>query len=287
MAVTGFRELFPRDFSAAYGQGARGSRTFIVTCDEQTTSQEIINAIGIVEGNSHPEYPDLYATGVSISRSGNDSVEATFDYDSSDKADKNPLTQPPEWSFSTGSVSVPSLSYFLGNGNGDIQPLTNAVGEYVWEGLTHNVAEVKATIIRNTVTLSQSEFAKAGCVNSGTYLFGDRYTWQCTGVSASRESAKVGDAIQKYWKMTYELTYRRGGWYFNLPHIGWGYKNGNQYVRCKILNDAGDLVDSPKPMPLNENGGLKYPEGQNGIPDHILRRVHPEIDFSVFGFPPQ
>lgn len=286
MAVSGFRELFPREFSRSYGQGASSTRMFIVTCDEDTSSQNILDAVGIADGEQHPEYSGLFATGVSITRNGDDSIQVVYSYDTEDKADTNPIARPAEWTFSTGNVSVPSLSYYLNEGNSNIQPLTNAVGEYVWEGLTHNVAEVKATIVQNRLIIDESEFAKAGCVNASTYLWGPRYTWQCSSVSATRASDKVGDAIQKYWRLTYELTYRSTGWYFNLPHVGWGYIDGGQYKRCQIRNEAGDLIDSPKPMPLNANGGLKYAEGANGIPDQILRRVHPEIDFSVFGTPP-
>lgn len=386
MAVNGFRELLPREFSRSYGSGASAQRTFVVSCDatvraeptlsavasggsgaslsvavvfnggtprtwsvaaiavdaggtgytvnapvtinlgsedtlsasavakvgsvgiagnivavtvtspgaywknsgqEATSTQEILNAIGIFEGSPHPEYPGLYSSGVSLSRNGDDGVQVEYSYDTEDKADTNPLTKAPEWSFSTGSVTIPSLSYFLGDGNANVQPLTNAVGEYVWEGLTHNITEVKATIVQNKLIINQvEEFGKAGCVNAGNYLWGSQYTWQCTNVSATRQQDKVGDEIQRYWKMTYELTYRAAGWYYNLPHVGWGYADGNQYKRCQILNGAGDLVDAPKPMPLNANGGLKFPVGQNGIPDQILRRVHPEISFSVFGTPP-
>lgn len=287
MAISGFREILPREFSRAYGSGATGGRTFVVTCDENTTTQNILDAIGIADGAPHPEYAGLFATGVSVSRNGDDSVQVEYNYDTEDKADTNPVARPAEWSFSSGGVAIPALSYYLGSGNGDIKPLTNAVGEYVWEGLTQTITEVKATIVQNKLLLDQGEFARAGCVNSGTYLWGSQYTWQCTSVGASKASDKVGDQIQRYWRMTYELSYRSTGWYFNLPHVGWGYKDGNRYERCKIFNDAQDLVPSPKPMPLNQNGGLKYPEGENGVPDRILRRVHPEIDFSVFGFPPQ
>lgn len=254
---------------------------------QATTTQEILGAIGINEGDPHPEFSGLFVSGWSLSRNGDDGVQVTYNYDTEDKADTNPILKPAEWSFSTGGVSVPSLAYYLGNGNGNLQPLTNAVGEYVWEGLTHNITEVKATIVQNKLTLDEAaEFGLAGCVNAGNYLWGSQYTWQCTNVSATRQQDKVGDSVQRYWRLTYELTYRASGWYFNLPHVGWGYLDGGQYKRCQILNNAGDLVDSPKPMPLNQNGGLKFPEGQNGIPDQILRRVHPEISFSVFGSPP-
>lgn len=254
---------------------------------QATTTQDVLDAIKISEGDPHPEYAGLFVSGSSLTRNGDDGVQVTYNYDTEDKADVNPLLKSPEWSFSTGGVTIPSLAYYLGGGNGNIQPLTNAVGEYVWEGLTHSVTEVKATIVQNKLTIDEAtEFGRAGSVNSSPYLWGAQYTWQCTSVSATRQQDKVGDRIQRYWRVTYELAYRASGWYFNLPHVGWGYLDGGVYKRCQIFNNNGDLVDSPKPMPLNENGGLKFAIGVNGTPDQILRRVHPEINFSVFGSPP-
>lgn len=286
MAVQGVREILPRELTKSYGQGAGGVRTFVVTCDENTTTEQIVNYIGITEGQAHPEVRGLFSSGFSISRNGDDGVQAIFTYDTADKADTNPLQKPAEWSFSSGMYTVPSLSYYYGAGNNDIRPLTNVIGEYVWEGLTHNEAEVKATIAKNKLLLNAaSEFNLVGCLNASQYLWGKRYTWQCTSVTATRAQDKVGDVVQVYWRLTYELSFRATGWYYNLPHVGWVYKDGSTYKRCQI-NSANGLQDSPKPMPLNENGGLKFAVGSSGVPDQLLRRVHRDIDFSVFGFPP-
>jgi hypothetical protein len=282
-----FRELQPREFSQSYSGGLTATRTFTVTCAEGTSAEEILNAIGISDGSRHPEYSGLLNSGRSISRNGDDSVTASYTYDTIDKAEENPIAQPAQWSFSTGGASVPSLAYFFGGGNGDVRPLTNAVGEYVWENITHTIAEVRVNISRNTLTRPDDILGMTNMVNSGSYLWGGAYTWLCAGVSCSRESQKVGTQIQKYWRTSVELVYRESGYYYNLPHVGWGYfkAGAGGYQRFQIRK-GDELVDSPTPMPLNEIGGPKYAIGENGAPDYIFRRVHAAADFSIFGSPP-
>ena len=285
MAVTSYRELFPREFNQTYGGGLTASRTFIVAVDADTSAEQIMSAIGIVDGSSHPEYTDLYNSGRSIARNGDDSVTVRYEYDTLDKADVNPVARPAQWSFSAGGASVPSLAYYFGDGNGDVRPLTNAVGEYVWENITHTIAEVRVTITKNMLTRPDSLLAMSNKVNDSPYLFGAQYTWLCSGVSATQEREKVGTQIQKYWRTTAELVYRESGYFYNLPNVGWGYLLGGQYQRFQIKK-GDDLVDSPAPLPLNENGGAKFAVGASGVPDYIQRRVHQSANFSVFGSPP-
>jgi hypothetical protein len=285
MAVTGVRELFPREFTQTYGGGLTASRTFVVTCDDNTSAEQIMSQIGIQDGSSHPEYADLANSGRNIARNGDDSVTVTYDYDTLDKADVNPVARPAVWSFSAGGASVPSLGYYFGEENGDVRPLTNAVGEYVWENLTHTIAEVRVTITKNFLTRPNGLLGMSNKINSGQYLFGSIYTWLCSGVTCTRESEKVGTQIQKYWRTTAELVYRESGYFYNLPHVGWGYLLGGNYQRFQIKK-GDELVDSPSPMPLNENGGAKFAVGLTGMPDYIQRRVHQAADFSVFGTPP-
>lgn len=285
MAVTSYRELFPREFTQTYGAGLTASRTFIVSVDANTSAEAIMAAIGIADGSSHPEYQDLYNSGRSIARNGDDSVTVRYEYDTLDKADINPVARPAQWSFSAGGASVPSLGYYFGEGNGDVRPLTNAVGEYVWENITHTIAEVRATITKNMLTRPDSLLAMSNKINAGPYLFGAQYTWLCSGVSLTQEREKVGTQIQKYWRTTVELVYRESGYFYNLPHVGWGYILGGNYQRFQIKK-GDDLVDSPAPLPLNENGGAKFAVGVSGVPDYIQRRVHQSADFSVFGSPP-
>lgn len=285
MPVQGIRELFPREFEQTYGGGFTASRTFIVTCDENTSAEQILSQIGIIDGSSHPEYADLQNSGRSITRNGDDSVTVTFEYDTIDKADINPVARPAVWSFSAGGASVPSLAYYFGDGNGDVRPLTNAVGEYVWENITHSIAEVRVTITKNFLTRPDGLLGMSNKINNGQYLFGAAYTWLCSGVSCTRESEKVGSQVQKYWRTSAELVYRETGHYYNLPHVGWGYLLAGIYQRFQIKK-GDELVDAPAPMPLNANGGNKFPVGETGFPDYIQRRVHQSADFSVFGTPP-
>jgi hypothetical protein len=53
--------------------------------------------------------------------------------------------------------------------------------------------------------------------------------------------------------------------------------------------EAGDAdVAASTPQALNEDGTQKFPPGvPQGVPDILVRRVFPEINFApYFGFPP-
>jgi hypothetical protein len=289
MAVLSFREVMPRTFQQRFGESPTAERKFAVTLDEPTPTVQIINAVGILFGSQHPEFPYLRMLDGSVNETDRQHAEITYRYELPQQQDLNPspLGRPDVWSFSTGGSTVPALFYFHGNGNDDVRPLVTAAGDF-YEGLTATEAEVRASISGNRANIDLVLISNiTNAINGSPYLGGPAFTWQCSGISANQAAEVVNDVEIRYWQITAELVFRRSGWVMQLPHVGWHYIEGNKKRRVWAWNEDGsEKVDAAAPQPLTENGGLKYP-GADGVPDQLLRRTFPVIDFSqYFGTPP-
>lgn len=291
MAVLSYREVLPRTFSHKFGESPTAERKFVATLDEPTSTQAIINAIGIGHGASHPEYPYLKMLEGSMTEQGRQHAEWTFRYEvpSQENLVQNPLARPDVWSFSTGGSQVPFLYYYHGTDNTDIRPVVNAAGDYI-EGMTVLGSEVRATISGNRANYPLALAAEVtNAINSSTYLGGAAYTWQCNGITGQQATEIVNDVELRFWQITVELTYRIGGYVEKVPHIGWHYITGGSKTRCWVYQGEGpnkEKVDSSAPQALTEAGDLKYP-GAEGVPDQLLRRPYPVANFaSFFGTPP-
>lgn len=290
MAVLSHREVIPRTFSQRFGESPTAERKYVCTLDGPTPTQEIINAVGIPFGASHPEYPYLFMLDGSATEQDRYHAEVTLRYElpKDDDFDPNPLARPDVWSFSTSGATVPFLYYYHGTGNDDIRPLVNAAGDYI-EGLTVLAPEVQATISANRATFPLALAAEVtNAINDAPYLGGAAYTWQCNGVSGNQTTEVVNDEKITYWQITTTLTYRKHGYIEKIPHVGWHFIGaGGKKRRAAVWNENDtETVDANAPQPLNENGTLKYPNG-NGLPDQLLRRPYPAISFpQFFGTPP-
>lgn len=283
MAVKSWREVVPRTISHRFGETPNARRTFVITLTEPTNSQIILNATGIQFGSPHPEYAFLKAVNVSLEEQDRYHAELTVDYElPTRELDPNPLLRPDVWSFSVGGAAVPALQYFHGDGNGDIRPLVTAAGDFI-EGLQTVEAEIKATISSNRPTFPLAVAAQVtNAINNQPYLGGERYTWQCAGISGTQASEMVNDQELRYWQISVELVFRASTWVLNIPHVGWHFIEGQQKRRAWAWNEDGSTKeDANTPQPLTEEGALKYP-GSNGVPDRLLRRVNPSVNFSQF-----
>jgi hypothetical protein len=93
----------------------------------------------------------------------------------------------------------------------------------------------------------------------------------------------------RYWEISVQLTYRRGGYIEKIPHVGFHYIDGSQKRRAWVYQAEpgnSEKVDATTPQPLTESGALKYPGG-DGRPDQLERRPYPAVSFSqYFGVPP-
>lgn len=294
MAVLSSRELVGRGLQHRFGEAPTAERKFAVTLDDPaTTTQEIINAVGILHGDYHPEYTYLRCVEGIASENDPDPWHATVtiryqvpELGGNRDFDPNPLARPDVWSFSTGGAQVPALAYYEGAGNTDIRPLVNAAGDF-FEGLTMDESEVRASISGNRPTFPLATAAAVtNAVNSDVYLGGTQYSWKCTGISAQQATEVVNDIEINYWQVSVELAYRQSGWPLLLPHIGWHYLDSGEKKVCYVKDDYGQNVAASSPQPLNGDGSLKYP-GAGGVPDLLERRLNLAVPFSTyFGVPP-
>jgi hypothetical protein len=288
MTVIAWREVVPRTLSHRFGDAPTAEAKVIVTVDEPTPTQTVIDAVGVVHGTPHPEYSFLRMLDASLTELDRQHVEITYRYELPKQQDlePNPLARPDVWTFSTGGAQVPALAYYDGSGNSNRKPLQNSAKDYVWEGLTVSEAEVRASISSNRSQFPLSVAAAVtNTVNASAYLNGASHTWFCSGISGQQAVEVVNGAEIRYWQITAELIYRQSGHDLALPDVGYHYISGGKRKRAMVEGEsAGEQVPASTPVPLTSSGGLK-PDGSE--PDILVRRVYPEIDFSsFFGTPP-
>ena len=257
MAVIGYREVLPRTFSHRFGESPTAERKVVVTVDAPESHQVVIGSVGILHGDSHPEYGYLRMLDAQLSETDRHHVEITYKYElpKQQDLDPNPLARPDVWSFSTGGSQVPALVYYDGSGNGDKRPLT---------------LDLAASV--------------TNAVNSSSYLGGEAHTWFCSGIGGQQASEVVNGQEIRYWQVTVELLYRKSTHDLLLPNVGWNFISGGDRKRCYVIDwDAKEYLPSATPRPLTELGNMKA--GDEG-PDFLTRRVYPEADFaSYFGAP--
>lgn len=291
MAVISYREVIPRTFSHRFGESPTAERRVVVTVDEPTDHQTIINAVGITHGDQHPEYAYLLMLDASITETDRQHAEITYKYDlpRQENLDPNPLARPDVWSFTTGGAQVPALVYYSGSGNSSKKPLQNSAKDF-FENLTVNEAEVRATIAGNRATFPLDLAASVtNSVNSAAYLGGAAHTWFCSGIGGQQATEVVNGSEIRYWQITVELIYRQSGHNLLLPDVGWNYLEGGEKKRAWVWYDPGngapkEPVPSGSPKALTTAGALK---ADGDEPDILTRRVYPEVAFaSYFGTPP-
>jgi len=287
MAVAAYREIIPRTLSHRFGDSPTAERKFVVTVDEPTEQQAVVNAIGIYHVDSHPEYPFLRMLDASMSETDRHHVEVTYRYElpKQKDLDPNPLARPDVWSFSAGGAQVPALVYYDGSGNQSLKPLQNTAKDY-FEGLTTLESEVRATISGNRAAFPLDHVvAVTNSVNASEYLGGAPHKWLCAGIGGQQATEIVNDQEIRYWQINVELIYRASGHNLLLPNVGWNYIDGGDKKRAWVWNDdKSEKVPAGSPLPLTNNGGLKGPTEE---PDILTRRVFQEQEFSsYFGVPP-
>ena len=287
MTVISYREVIPRTASHKFGESPTAERKYIVTVDEPTPTQNLINAVGILHASAHPEFSYLKCLNIQVTETDRHHAEITYSYElpQQGELDPNPLARPDVWSFSTGGSQVPALVYYHGSGNSNKKPLQNSAKDF-FEGLTTLEAEVRASISGNRPTFPLANAAAVtNSVNSSSYLGGAAHAWLCAGISGQQATEVVNDVELRYWQITVELVYRASGHDLLLPNVGWNYLEGGEKKRVWVKDpESGEKVASGSPRALTTAGGLKADDQE---PDILTRRVYPEADFSnYFGTPP-
>jgi hypothetical protein len=287
MAVISYREVIPRTASHKFGESPTAERKYIVTVDEPTPTQNLVNAVGILHASAHPEFSYLKCLNIQVTETDRHHAEITYSYElpKQEELNPNPLARPDVWSFSTGGSQVPALVYYDGSGNSNKKPLQNTAKDF-FEGLTTLEAEVRASISGNRPTFPLANAAAvSNSVNSSSYLGSASHTWLCAGISGQQATEVVNDTELRYWQITVELVYRASGHNLLLPNVGWNYLEGGEKKRVWVKDpESGEKVASGSPRALTNAGGLKADDQE---PDILTRRVYPEADFSnYFGTPP-
>jgi hypothetical protein len=287
MAVISYREVIPRTASHKFGESPTAERKYIITVNEPTATQTLVNAVGIFHAAAHPEFSYLKCLNIQVTETDRHHAEITYSYElpKQEELDPNPLARPDVWSFSTGGSQVPALVYYDGSGNSNKKPLQNSAKDF-FEGLTTLEAEVRASISGNRPTFPLANAAAVtNSVNSSSYLGGASHTWLCAGISGQQATEVVNDVELRYWQITVELVYRASGHDLLLPNVGWNYLEGGEKKRVWVKDpESGEKVASGSPRALTTAGGLKADDQE---PDILTRRVYPEADFSnYFGTPP-
>jgi hypothetical protein len=287
MAVLSWREVMPRTFQQRFGESPSAERKFVVTLDEPTPTQAVINGVGIGLGAAHPEFVYLRMTEASVNETDRQHAEITYRYEllQPDQNDPNPLLRPDVWNFSVGGASVPALIYYDGN---ERKPLTNSAGD-LFENVTTEEAEIRATVSGNRAQfpLALAAFV-ANTVNQSPYLGGAPFTWKCAGISGSQSIEVVNDTEVRYYQISSELVYRASGWQSLLADVGFNFIDANrQRQRCfsVMVDEDGTetIVPTPNAVPLAEDGRMLPPETP---PRLLVRRVHRAVNFSqYFGTP--
>jgi len=287
VSIIEFREVIPRTFSHKFGESPTAERKFIVTVSAPVGHQQIIGAVGIVHGSSHPEFGYLLCTEGSFTEPDPYHVEATYRYEvpavgTQDSA-PNPLARADIWSFSTGGVAIPALTYFDGETQ---KPLVNSAFDF-FEGAMTDEAELRCTISGNRAQFPiGAAVSVTNCINSDGFLGASRYQWKCQGISAQQQVEVINGFELKYWSVSVELVYRASGWELLLPNIGWNYLEGGKKVRAYVLDpeDNTTKIASSNPVTLTQSGGIASP---GTAPDILRRRVHRAVGFApFFGNPP-
>jgi hypothetical protein len=287
MAIISYREVIPRTASHKFGESPTAERKYIITVDEPTPTQTLVNAVGILHASAHPEFPYLKCLNIQVTETDRHHAEIAYSYElpKQQELDPNPLARPDVWSFSTGGSQVPALVYYDGSGNSNKKPLQNTAKDF-FEGLTTLEAEVRASISGNRPTFPLANAAAVtNSVNSSSYLGGAAHTWLCAGISGQQATEVVNDVELRYWQITVELVYRASGHDLLLPNVGWNYLEGGEKKRVWVKDpESGEKVASGSPRALTNAGGLKADDQE---PDILTRRVYPEANFSnYFGTPP-
>jgi hypothetical protein len=289
MSVLSVTELPTVSASRKFGEPPVFQRKWVVEVDAPTTPQTtIVNSVGVVYTQPHPEAAYCLAMNVSVGNYNGSRwhYEVTWDYEvpklSSSQLSPNPLARADVWKWSTGGLQVPALYYY---DTGDVlKVLQNSANDF-FEGATTDISTLQASISGNRATFDYGlATTVTNAVNSATYLGGAAYTWKCSGIAANPAVEVVNEVEVRYWQVEVTLEYRPDGWPLQLPNVGWNYLDGSTKKRCYVIDpDTSDKVPASNPQPLTTSGAIT-----TGAPTVLVRRVHKAVNFQqYFGTPTQ
>ena len=305
MAIKSWREVLPRTFNHRFGSPPSAAMKFAFSLDGPTANQAMLDAVGYKFGSVHPEYPYLYCVSGSVNEQDYYHAELNVEFgvpDASQENDfqPNPLARQDEWSFSSTQSSGPTSVHFPNDSdNQETKMIANSAGDPIWEGVTSDFGELKASIKGNRATFDIGLATQVtGCINSDAYLGAPPRHWQCNGIAGSPKREVVDGVTIKYWEVTVELTFRPTGYLLYLGDVGLDCMEvrppltEKKKYRCRVLASTTppQFVDCSESQPLNPDGSqrLQNTEGADGWnpPTLLPFRVHREVAFApLFGVP--
>jgi len=281
MAVVDSREMYRgRSRQTAYGDVPVYSRIFLVRVDDPNTAfEDIAEEPGASWLDPHPENQNALLVDSNVQQDGDSPFhyKVTFTYKSAEDLFDDPMSRPPQFSFSGGLASAPAFWYFPNSGdNSTKRIIINTAGDPIG-GLDRDEGEFNISIVLNTATF---DYAKAqayvGSINSDTYSGGAAKTWKCMSISGNRKIEEVAGTKYVYWECSTTLAYRNTGWDLQTWDVGF-----NEIVagaRKKIM--AGS---EPVSEPAALSAGRAKTPGQP--PDLLTFRIYPMRPFNGT-FPP-
>lgn len=189
------------------------SRSWTVLCDTPATAVTDALASGSMPaiGTAHPTLTDQYVVHRSVAIISPHLVELTCEY----AGKTSPLSEPYEraWSYSNVAESIDKDSA------GDL--IVNSAGDPI-TGLTADVADLMYTVTRNEATFPEANARTyINTVNSDVYhgySAGEIRMTNISGVYVPLAGASY------YWRVTYQMTFRKGGWQLRTLDKGPRYR---------------------------------------------------------------
>lgn len=269
MAVLSSREVIPRSYEHRLGGKPTASRVYIATVDGPTPSSQIISAIGIQHGSSHPDHGTLTCDNISLDEQDRHHVQVTYSYgikdvDDPQNPDQPPWLQPDVWTFSVGTKNDWTVYHYdKPKINNSVKIIRNTAGDQ-FEPVDKLEAELKITISGSRLQFKLSDFRRlCGTINSEDWLGLPRRTVLCVGTSATPASLEWEGQVLPYWQIQTELLVTRGTWDISLPNVGYNViidgKLQRAYTYIQVDGSTRERVPTPQPIALNNDGGFLCP----------------------------
>jgi hypothetical protein len=312
MGIISYREVLPRTFSHQFGSTPSASMKFNCTLDGPTSHQQILDTINIKFGTPPPEWGYIYSLSGSVDEVDYYHAEATYEFGIPNDGqtpggsggggglEQSPMARPDVWQWSTSSQSGPIAEYFPNDGdNVRTRTIANSAGDPIFNGLTTNFGEMRATITGNRPFFDVGVATSVtGCINSDNYLGGPPYSWMCNGIGGQKKTEVVNGVTIVFWEVSVELSYKRTRHLLYVPDVGLNVfrtvppATQPEKVSARVKDDSitpPQWIASAEPVALNPDGSQRVPVREDGKwlqPNILTFRVHPAVPFQgYFGVP--
>lgn len=269
MAVLSHREVIPRSYEHRLGGKPTATRVYVATVDGPTPSSQVIGAIGIQHGSSHPDHTALTCDNISLDEQDRHHVQVTYSYGIKDpndpeNPDQPPWLQPDVWTFSCGTKNGWTDHFYpIKKDNLEWIVLRNSAGDR-FAPVDKLESEIKITISGARLQIKLSDMRRyCGAINSEPWLGLPARTVLCVGTSASPASLEFEGQVLPYWQLQTEFLFNSNWWDIVLPNVGYNViingKLERAYTYIQVDGSTRERIPTPEPIALNNDGGFKCP----------------------------